>query len=101
MADQEPVLLALQPITSTCEPRKDVLSGTLSDEHSAADLDHVVRDPDSDAVIDESAASVTATAYRGFTRSGMRRASRSRTELIRPRGAQTGCATPTRSFRNS
>lgn len=36
---------ALQPITSTCEPRKDVLSGGLSDEHFAADLDHIVRDP--------------------------------------------------------
>lgn len=37
----------LQPITSTCEPRKDVLSGSLSDEHFAADLDHIVRDPSS------------------------------------------------------
>jgi predicted AAA+ superfamily ATPase len=44
---REPDLSALQPITSTCEPRKDVLSGSLSDEHFAADLDHIVRDPDS------------------------------------------------------
>lgn len=35
----------LQPITKTCEPRKDVLAGALSDEHFAADLDHIVRDP--------------------------------------------------------
>lgn len=37
----------LQPITKTCTPRPDVLAGTLSDEHFAADLDHIVRDPGS------------------------------------------------------
>lgn len=35
----------LQPITKTCVPRPDVFAGTLSDEHFAADLDHIVRDP--------------------------------------------------------
>jgi predicted AAA+ superfamily ATPase len=37
----------LLPITKTCKPRSDVLSGSLSDEHFAADLDHIVRDPSS------------------------------------------------------
>lgn len=37
--------MALSPITKTCTPRPDVLSGRLSDEHFAADLDHIVRDP--------------------------------------------------------
>ncbi len=39
-----------QPITKTCAPRPDVLSGSLADDHFAADLDKIVRDPDSYAV---------------------------------------------------
>jgi predicted AAA+ superfamily ATPase len=34
-----------EPISVTCQPRKDVLSGSLTDEHFAADLDDIVRDP--------------------------------------------------------
>lgn len=37
----------LKPIDKTCTPRDDVLAGALSDEHFAADLDHIVRDPGS------------------------------------------------------
>ena len=36
----------LAPITSTCEPRPDVLSGGLTDAHFAAQLDQVVRSPE-------------------------------------------------------
>lgn len=39
-----------QPITKTCVPRPDVLSGSLADDHFAADLDKIVRDPGSYAV---------------------------------------------------
>jgi hypothetical protein len=35
----------LKPITQTCTPRSDVLAGGLSDNHFAAQLDQVVRDP--------------------------------------------------------
>ncbi len=35
----------LQPITSTCVPRDDVLRGGLADNHFAAQLDQVVRNP--------------------------------------------------------
>ena len=35
----------LKPITQTCTPRADVLAGGLSDNHFAAQLDQVVRDP--------------------------------------------------------
>ena len=37
---------SLAPITSTCEPRPDVLSGGLTDAHFAAQLDQVVRSPE-------------------------------------------------------
>lgn len=37
----------MKPITRTCTPREDVLAGELSDQHFAAQLDAVVRDPDS------------------------------------------------------
>ncbi len=37
----------LKPITATCTPREDVLAGELTDQHFAAQLDAVVRDPDS------------------------------------------------------
>ena len=36
---------ALVPITNTCTPRADVLSGGLSDNHFAAQLDQVLRNP--------------------------------------------------------
>lgn len=39
-----------QSITKTCQPRPDVLTGSLADDHFAADLDKIVRDPDSYAV---------------------------------------------------
>lgn len=35
----------LTPITKTCIPRPDVLSGGLADNHFAAQLDQVVRNP--------------------------------------------------------
>jgi hypothetical protein len=35
----------LRPITATCRPRQDVLSGGLADNHFAAQLDQVVRNP--------------------------------------------------------
>ena len=35
----------LSPITATCTPRSDVLTGGLSDNHFAAQLDQVVRNP--------------------------------------------------------
>lgn len=38
--------MALRPITETCEPRQDVLSGGLTDAHFAAQLDQVVRSPE-------------------------------------------------------
>src|SRR5690606_28380995 len=38
--------MALRPITETCEPRRDVLSGGLTDAHFAAQLDQVVRSPE-------------------------------------------------------
>lgn len=37
----------MKPITETCSPRPDVLAGELTDQHFAAQLDAVVRDPDS------------------------------------------------------
>lgn len=37
--------MTLKPITATCVPRADVLSGGLSDNHFAAQLDKVVRNP--------------------------------------------------------
>lgn len=36
----------LKPITETCTPRADVLTGGLTDEHFAAQLDKVVRNPE-------------------------------------------------------
>ncbi len=36
----------MRPITETCRPRSDVLRGGLSDNHFAAQLDQVVRNPD-------------------------------------------------------
>jgi hypothetical protein len=36
----------MQPITNTCLPRPDVLEGGLADNHFAAQLDQVVRNPD-------------------------------------------------------
>ena len=36
----------MKPITETCTPRKDVLDGELTDQHFAAQLDAVVRNPD-------------------------------------------------------
>lgn len=36
----------MKPITVTCTPREDVLAGKLTDQHFAAQLDAVVRDPD-------------------------------------------------------
>ena len=36
----------MKPITDTCTPRKDVLAGELTDQHFAAQLDAVVRNPD-------------------------------------------------------
>jgi predicted AAA+ superfamily ATPase len=35
----------LEPIIATCRPRPDVLSGGLADNHFAAQLDQVVRNP--------------------------------------------------------
>ena len=35
----------LQPIVRTCKPRSDVLSGRLADQHFAAQLDQIVRNP--------------------------------------------------------
>ena len=35
----------LTPITRTCTPRSDVLGGGLADNHFAAQLDQVVRNP--------------------------------------------------------
>src|SRR6266545_4175363 len=37
---------AVEPITRTCTPRRDVLEGGLADNHFAAQLDQVVRNPD-------------------------------------------------------
>src|SRR6266571_8815433 len=37
----------LRSIVETCEPRHDVLSGGLADNHFAAQLDQVVRNPES------------------------------------------------------
>lgn len=37
--------LSLESITETCTPRRDVLGGGLSDNHFAAQLDQVVRNP--------------------------------------------------------
>ena len=39
--------MTLQPITETCTPRKDVLEGQLSDLMFAANLDKIVREPES------------------------------------------------------
>ncbi len=39
-----------ESITKTCQPRPDVLTGSLADDHFAADLDKIVRDPGSYAV---------------------------------------------------
>ncbi len=39
-------MTTLIPITKTCEPRDDVLSGGLADANFAADLDLIVRDGD-------------------------------------------------------
>jgi hypothetical protein len=36
----------MQPITKTCLPRPDVLEGGLADNHFAAQLDQVVRNPE-------------------------------------------------------
>lgn len=35
----------MEPITKTCQPREDVLTGGLADNHFAAQLDQVVRNP--------------------------------------------------------
>ena len=36
----------LKPLITTCEPRRDVMAGGLSDNHFAAQLDQVVRNPE-------------------------------------------------------
>ena len=44
-ADSRDTVPGLAPITRTCTPRSDVLSGGLADNHFAAQLDQVVRNP--------------------------------------------------------
>ena len=38
-------MTTLRPLRETCDPRADVIAGGLADNHFAAQLDKVVRDP--------------------------------------------------------